>query len=207
MTTGTAATTARRARAADHAAVRTAMAEAFFDDPVFRWATPDDELRRRGLPAFFGLVADALAAHDETWCTGEGVLGAALTVPAGSEPMSEEGEAFAAHCAELAGPFADRWLEIMALLDDNHPHHTDHHYIWFLGVRPQWQGRGHGTALLRALLDRADRTDTSVYLEATSPDNRRLYQRHGFQVVDELALAGAPPLWTMWREPATETGR
>jgi GNAT superfamily N-acetyltransferase len=201
MTTSTDTTAPRRARADERAAVAAAMGEAFFDDPVMRWATPDDERRRSGLPAFFGLVADALAAHDQTWCTGDGVRGAAFVVPAFSEPMSDaEGEAFAARCAELAGPFADRWLEIIALLDDNHPHDVEHDYLWFLGVRPQWQGSGHGSTLLRALLDRADRSGTPVYLEATSPENRRLYLRHGFRDVGELTLAGAPPLWAMWRE-------
>jgi GNAT superfamily N-acetyltransferase len=74
-------------------------------------------------------------------------------------------------------------------------------------TRTQWQSKGHGSALLRALLERADHTGTPTYLEATSPDNRRLYQRHGFQVIDELGIAGAPPLWAMWREAGKGGGR
>ena len=44
-----------------------------------------------------------------------------------------------------------------------------------------------------------------AYLEATSEDNRRLYERHGFVIVDELAVAGSPPLWAMWRQPRPPT--
>lgn len=197
----------RRAAPGDRPAVAAVLAAAFQDDPVMRWATPDDADRRRSLPAFFALAAAAFAAHDEIWRTGDAVTGAAIWAPAGVEPMSEaDGEAFAARCAELAGPHQDRWAEIIALLEDNHPRHADHHYLWFLGVRPDRQGRGHGSALLRTVLDRADRTATPAYLEATSPANRRLYERHGFRVTGELAVAGGPPVWPMWRDPATGTG-
>ena len=39
-----------------------------------------------------------------------------------------------------------------------------------------------------------------AYLEASSPRNRVLYERHGFQVTEQFSLAPAsPPLWRMWR--------
>jgi ribosomal protein S18 acetylase RimI-like enzyme len=206
MTISTTTPIPRKARPTDRPAVAAIMADAWFDDPVFGWLVPDDGHRRRILPAFFELAAQICAKHEETWCVGsdveEGVVGAAIWTPAGVEPMSEtEGQAFAIRCGELAGPYADRWEEFLALLDDNHPHHAEHDYLWFLAVRPAWQGLGHGSALLRAVLDRADRTGTPAYLDATSPDNRRLYERHGFRVIGELAVAGGPPVWQMWREP------
>jgi len=41
-----------------------------------------------------------------------------------------------------------------------------------------------------------------AYLEATSPRNRALYERHGFKVTEEFTLGpGSPPLWRMWRPP------
>ena len=95
------------------------------------------------------------------------------------------------------------WMVLVEQRDQRQPRHADHHYLWFLGVRPAWQGRGYGSALLRAVLDDADRTGTPAYLEATSPDNCRLYQRHGFRVTGELTVAGGPSLWAMWREPCS----
>jgi GNAT superfamily N-acetyltransferase len=202
MTVQTPAITARKVRAADRAAVVAAMAAAFYDDPVFRWMSPDDEHRRRLLPDFFELATGIFARHDEIWCVGDPVAGGAIWSPAGVEPMNDEaGALFEARCTEIAGPDAGRWSDVIALLDDNHPHHADHDYLWLLGVRPGLQGCGLGTAMLRAVLDRADRTGVAAYLEATSPDNRRLYQRHGFVVTGELAIVGGPSLWAMWREP------
>jgi predicted GNAT family N-acyltransferase len=58
-----------------------------------------------------------------------------------------------------------------------------------------------GSALLAATLNRCDAEAGPAYLEATSPRNRRLYARHGFEVVGEIALPGGPSLWPMWREP------
>ena len=43
-----------------------------------------------------------------------------------------------------------------------------------------------------------------AYLEASSPRNRALYERHGFAVTEEFFLGkGSPPLWRMWREPVS----
>jgi len=203
-TTTTVSTTARKAPAEDHAAVATALAAAFHSDPVFRWLTPDVDRRRRILPAFFDLAVDVFRRHDDIWCVGRDgdVAGGAIWSPAGVEPMDEaDGDRFAARCAELAGPDASRWEDVITLLDENHPHHTDHDYLWLLGVAPDRQGHGYGSAMLRAVLGRGDRDGVPAYLEATSPDNVRLYERHGFQVTAELAVAGGPSLWAMWREP------
>jgi GNAT superfamily N-acetyltransferase len=197
---------ARKSGVRDRDGVVAALAEAFHDDPVFRWASPHDERRRAILPDFFALAVDAFAQHDQTWCTGDGVWGAAVWAPPGVEPMTEaDGAEFVTRCTDLAGPDAARWLELISLFEEHHPRHSDHHYLWFLGVRPARQGRGYGSALLRAVLDDADRTGAPAYLEATSADNCRLYRRHGFRVIGELGAPGGPPVWAMWREPSPST--
>jgi [ribosomal protein S18]-alanine N-acetyltransferase len=51
-----------------------------------------------------------------------------------------------------------------------------------IGIDPDYQGQGIGTALLRALLARADELDAPVFLEVRTDNNRALalYERHGF---------------------------
>ena len=63
-------------------------------------------------------------------------------------------------------------------------------------------GARRGLELLRRVLATADRREVPAYLEATSKDNVRLYERHGFEIVDELRAAGSPTLWAMWRPAA-----
>ena len=46
-----------------------------------------------------------------------------------------------------------------------------------------------------------DETGVPAYLEATSPNNRRLYERHGFEVTGVLQYGSSPPMWPMWRRP------
>jgi len=60
-----------------------------------------------------------------------------------------------------------------------------HFYLWVLGVDPEHQGRGHGSALLRMLDAQADAAATPCYLETDKPSSVRLYQRHGYDVRSE----------------------
>ena len=55
-----------------------------------------------------------------------------------------------------------------------------------IGVRPDHQGRGIGTALLRALLDEAERRGSAAVLLEVRADNvdaQRFYERHGFRPI------------------------
>jgi GNAT superfamily N-acetyltransferase len=91
-------------------------------------------------------------------------------------------------------------------MDSRHPR-TPHYYLDSLGVEPEWQGRGLGSALMRPVLERCDRDQVPAYLNAGSPRSRELYLRHGFAVTEEFRLPeGGPALWRMWREPATARG-
>ncbi len=195
-------TTVRRADRADAPAISSGLAAAFHDDPVFCWVYPDAARRADATQAFFALVVDELAPHDDTWTTTAGITGAALWVPYGHDPIPEDRiDKFMARLVELSGPDTDRMVAAIELLDQNHPS-DPHEYLWFLGVVPVAQGHGLGSALMAPVLDRADRAGVPCYLEATSPRNKALYERHGFRARPAIAVAGGPPLWPMTRPPA-----
>ena len=101
---------------------------------------------------------------------------------------------------ELSGVDAERAFEVSKLLDEHHPPGA-YAFLQFLGVDPERQGRGLGTALLAPLLERCDRDGVRAYLDATSPRNKRFYERHGFRAGAPFAPAGGPPLWPKWRDP------
>jgi ribosomal protein S18 acetylase RimI-like enzyme len=94
-----------------------------------------------------------------------------------------------------------RLMAIRADMDRHHPMDRPHAYLWFLGVAPAAQGRGVGSALLRAANARNDAAGLPAYLETGTTRNVALYERHGFKVTSEhKARPDAPNMWSMWRE-------
>lgn len=74
-----------------------------------------------------------------------------------------------------------------------------HWYLRQIGVDPAVRGRGYGSELLRRGLEKCDHDGAPAYLKATSPANRRLYERFGFVAEAELQAGESPPLWPMTR--------
>jgi ribosomal protein S18 acetylase RimI-like enzyme len=185
----------------DLPAISRTLALAFADDPVFAWVIADERRRRQVTPSFFLLVASELVEHRATYRAGNS-MGAALWVPAGRSPISPENEErFGERLEAMFGPDMERLGALTEVMEEQHPHEP-HEYLWFLGVHPVWQGHGIGAAMLNAVLGRLDSEGTAAYLEATSPDNVRLYLRHGFEITGVINAHGGAPLWQMWREPA-----
>jgi GNAT superfamily N-acetyltransferase len=100
------------------------------------------------------------------------------------------------------GRHLPRLLRALMTLEAKHPREP-HYYLPFVGVDPDWQGRGLGSSVLAPVLARCDSERVPAFLEASTPRNRALYERHGFAATEEFRLGdGAPPQWRMWREPA-----
>ncbi len=191
-----------RATTADLPAVAGVLARAFHDDPVFAWSIPDPDRRRARLPAVFNAFAELYLPHEETYLTTDGA-GAALWAPANVDPFDgEPGETFGERIAELLDEEeAQRCLAVGELFSRHHPAQP-WMYLQLIGVEPDHQRRGLGSQLLAPVLARCDATGTPAYLEAATVDNRRLYQRHGFGTIDEIALPDdGPAVWLMWRAP------
>ncbi len=191
------------ATTADVPAVASVLARAFQHDPVFSWSIPDADRRRARLPAVFAAFTELYLPYEETYLIEDGA-GAALWAPAGVDPFhGEAGEAFGQRIAELLpAPDTERFLTVGDVFGEHHPAQP-WVYLQLIGVAPDQQRRGFGSGLLAPMLARCDETDTPAYLEAATADNRRLYERHGFDTVGDVTLPDSGPLvWLMWREPA-----
>jgi GNAT superfamily N-acetyltransferase len=191
----------RKAGDAESQRLGTALARAFNDDPVMSWVVPDDASRLRRLERGFGLFAGRLwLRHDECYTTDRGI-GAAMWLPPGRWRVSIARQlALLPPVAAALGRHTLRLLRATRAIEARHPD-DPHYYLAALGVEPEWQGRGFGAALMRPVLERCDRDRIPAYLEASTPRNRALYERHGFEVVEEMTVADSPPFWRMWREP------
>ncbi len=179
------------------------MAEAFHDDPVLGWLMPDASRRPTRLRRFFGIeLRHMVLPRGCVWTTGD--LGAAaLVMPPGRwrvPPLAtlREGRAFGFGMAKAA--------RLGAAMEWRHAREVrgPHYYVRDVGVLPEMQGRGLGSALLAPTLERCDREGVPAYLEASSERSAALYERLGFEHVSELSVLGSPPLRLMLRPPAHE---
>jgi ribosomal protein S18 acetylase RimI-like enzyme len=184
-------TDVRVATAADHRVVVDDLLEAFMDDPVLCWVFPDSDRRRRYGRHFFELTARRLLPGGLAW-RADG--GAALWAAPGrwreSFPQSLRLSIATFPGIRRRSPRVARGL---LALEARHPQEP-HLYLPTIGVRPDRQGRGLGSALLRPGLQYADAAGLPAYLESSSPRNVALYERHGFAVTAEHTLPGGPAL-------------
>jgi len=75
-----------------------------------------------------------------------------------------------------------------------------HWYLLVVGVAPELQGHGLGSALVREGLARADEGGHPCYLETSDERNVAFYERLGFVVLERASLGtGGPPAWAMLR--------
>ena len=76
-----------------------------------------------------------------------------------------------------------------------------HYYLYAIGARQGFQGRGIGSQLMQAGLGKVDADRMPAYLESSKESNVPFYQRFGFELVEECSPGkGCPPMWRMWRE-------
>lgn len=192
------------AAASDVPEVVETICQAFAADPIFRWWMPDAGRRAEIMPAFFGALCEAYLPWGEIYRSIDG-LAAAVWAPPGGELGAGGSAALDAAIAGAVGAYGETMREMGAARAAGHPKEP-HFYLHLLASRPPAQRRGYGSALLRTVLDRCDAEGFPAYLEATSAENKRLYERHGFVLLQAVTVRDSPPLWLMWREPSAPTG-
>lgn len=179
------------------AAALATLTLAFDQDPIMRWMFPTPERYVTNFPALAGVLGDpAFPAGSVDRADGD--VGVALWVPPGNEADED-----ALVSLLVNGIDAERHPTAFAFLEQVQGYHpTDEHwYLPFIGVDPRHQGQGIGSSVLKQGLARADRDGLGCYLEASTPRNKVLYERHGFVATGEIQAGDSPPLWPMWRDP------
>lgn len=175
------------------------IATAFHGLDVAAWLVPDPQERERVLYANFRTFVDHAVEHGDVLMTEDG-RGVAVWFPRAA-PLPDIDD-YERRRWLACGPHTVRFQILDTAFDQRHPT-VEHHHLGFLAVHPDHQGGGVGTALLDRYHHRLDRAGLPAYLEASSPQNRRLYRRHGYRdhgAPIELTRRG-PRLWPMWRTP------
>ncbi len=187
----------RPATDAEAGAVADRIAEAFVDLDATAWLIPDPADRRHVLRDDFRILVDHAYEHGEIHVTDDLSAVAVWYFVDDAFPPPPD---YDRRVAEACGPYTERFATLDKLFEANHPHEA-HHHLALLAVRPGVQGTGLGTALLQHHHARLDTHGTPGYLEASSPQSRDLYARHGYDLHEPFHLPDGTPFWPMWRAP------
>jgi ribosomal protein S18 acetylase RimI-like enzyme len=182
------------------------LARAFYADPFFTFALPDETRRRQVLPWFYEKFLHYGQRYGKVYTTAS-LEGVAIWLGPHKPSLAFPG-------ILLSGlwqfPFRLHWPELMrSLLLSNYADRLHaaairgpHWYVSELGVDAALQGQGVGSALLQPVLESSDRQALCCYLETNNEKNLLFYERHGFSVVSQgHARFAAPPTWAMLRNP------
>lgn len=204
--------TVRRASPAEIPDLAAVLARAFVRDPFFSYLAGEaSERSQRMRDGWAGILRHAAAGLSETWTT-DRRAGVALWIPPDRRASSMvDSLRLIPALARLTG-----WRRLreasaaMELLEKRRRTHapTPHYYLSALGVEPDLQGTGIGSALIAPTLAAADNAGMPAYLETATARNVLLYERHGFDVVEELILPRTDVHgWLMLRPPASAESR
>lgn len=206
-------TTIEAAGRGDLPAVAAVLADALVDDPVYAdiLAPGGDRSAalRRFLTAYLRSTPPSRLVVDQARDDDGTVIGAAVW------ERSEIGRD-SALLAQI--PYAVRFVVALGprgVLRASRVQHAlerfrpvePHWYLMTCGVRRDAQGRGVGGTLLRHRLGRIDEDAEAAYLESTTSDDRRLFDKLGF--VPGAMIQGLPTArpTAMFRTPARRVRR
>ena len=194
-----------RATRADVRRVAAMLARAFQDDPLMRYAIPDDERRRRLLPRLIALNVRYGRRYGEVYAA-PGFEGAAIWLPPGQTRMTLWR---ILRAGMFTAPLWAPWSVLRRLaVSGEHAAALQrrcltepHWYLSQVGVEPAAQRRGVASRLLEPMLARMDAAALPCYLETENAANLAYYQRFGFRITAEETTPGGPPIWGMVRFP------
>ncbi|MGW7545035.1 GNAT family N-acetyltransferase [Streptomyces sp. NPDC054770] len=190
---------ARTATPADTDAIVEALTTAFFHDPLWGPAFPDERQRAAQAAAMWRLYVTSALRYPWTLVTPGAEAAAVWIPPGGTELTDQEEDGLPGLLTGAAGAeVAKAILTIYGQLEAAHPEEPCF-YLTLLGVHDDHRGKGLGMGLLAESLARIDALGAPAYLESSNPANIARYQSVGFTARDRITIATGHIVTTMWR--------
>ncbi|PIG94300.1 GNAT family N-acetyltransferase [Gloeocapsopsis sp. IPPAS B-1203] len=184
------------------------LAQAFNNDPMFRYFALEDEPARLDLINWVAKTILRYSQHyNHIYTTQDDLKGIAVWLPPGKYPLNDLRLLLSGLYRIPPKLRFNRFRQLIALYSKIEEYHQQdlpekHWYLNMLGVSPAYQSQGVGSLLLQPILKQADQEKLPCYLETSTEKGVRFYQKQGFQVLRsgtflEMNLS----YWTLKREP------
>jgi ribosomal protein S18 acetylase RimI-like enzyme len=156
-----------------------ALAIAFNNDPCFLWMFREDSKRMEALTSFFSFILKNAYPYGEVFAS-KNYGACAIWYPPGKGFLDDSPETI-----KLLQPLMlewatkekiDRLFDAMKLLGQRPS--EPHGYLSYIGVKPEFQGRGLGTRLIREKMKDFDSNAVPVYLENSNWRKRTSFIFH-----------------------------
>ncbi len=169
------------------------LTEAFQNYPLLNYYYPDELAKKRIAHYFLSLELFSSIRYGEIYATSHNLEGVAVWIPSDKYPMT--------FCRLLRSvPLSvifglgryggNKMKHLSDYIDAVHQRLAPfkHWFLQTVGVKPQSQGRGYASKLIRPMLARIDEEGLPCYLETMSEHNVQLYEHLGFKVVDKSTI-------------------
>ena len=190
-----------------------AAARGFQENEIWRWILTNDRTRARvEKRQYRSLVKRIFIPRGGAWMSRmpgskRSATGGARWFPPNTMSLSvRESVAEALPFMPEGLPHLGKVGRLEVEMKKRHPKEP-HWYLSVLSVEPESQGLGHGSALIRPGLERADAAGSGAYLETQRESNLGFYERFGFKTVEKIVIDEELPIWLMWREPTKNVAK
>lgn len=180
---------------------------AFLEDPVWTSIGPRRREHRRfaNRTIFRGIVGSSRRHRGRVRVARDGsrIVGVSIAFEPGAWPLPQNALLYELRWLALVGPMpALRGFRNDREIRRRHPSHPLM-YLWFLGVHPEWHGRGVGRALQAELHAESDARGLPTHLETGTEKNVGFYEGDGYAVSGRVELPSGPQMWLMERPAAS----
>lgn len=181
------------------------FSRAFQNDLLAQVMFPDEDFRRKILPTYFTYRITYGILYGEVYAPSPTIEGLAVWYLSDQYEMTNWRN-MRAGGMKLMFNTDKETLKRMNIIGhfttELRNKYTSEKY-WYLapiGVDPSFQGKGFASKLMRAMLARIDSENLSALLETQDERNVKIYNKFGFEIVQEVTLPNTDvPHWLMSR--------
>ncbi|MCX5705497.1 MAG: GNAT family N-acetyltransferase [Candidatus Omnitrophica bacterium] len=169
------------------------LARAFILDPMVTYIFSQEKEAERNLSLLFEVMVRYGLRYGEVYAPSGNIEGIAIWLTSENSEMSmpkmlECG--FGDFSSQVSPEYVERLIYFNDFAFEKNKKYAPfrHWYLAFIGVDPDFHGKGFASALIKPMLARISKEKMSCYLETTIIKNAAMYEHFGFELKEEAII-------------------